>query len=88
MLLTGLSALRTYENLIKDKRKEDKLSKWSDAYEMGPEQFVEYATSALAPIAWHIIKGFSHIATSSSAAYEGDDMVSTLTDESPLVDAG
>ena len=59
MLLTGVSALRTHERMNRQREDADD----GTEADLGPlpsvEDFVAHATSALAPVAWHIIKDLS-----------------------------
>ena len=57
MLLTGLSALRTHERMQRQHQDIDEV----DDRESLPSaaDFVAHATSAFAPVAWHIIQGLS-----------------------------
>ena len=61
MLLTGVSALRTHERIQRQRNDND----GEKDEDLGPlpqsEDFVAHATSALAPVAWHIIKGLSQL---------------------------
>lgn len=61
MLLTGVSALRTHERMNHQREDTDN----SNEADLGPlpsvEDFVAHATSALAPVAWPIIKDLSRL---------------------------
>ncbi len=60
MLLTGVSSLRTHERLQRQHNNEDEEGQDHEALPSA-EDFVAHATSALALVAWHIIKGLSQL---------------------------
>ena len=76
MLLSGLSALRTQERMAKASDHDNSYIVSKDKYATvneqipSPEDFVAHTTSALAPVAWHIIKGLS--SQTDSMDSEGD----------------
>ena len=55
MLLTGVSALRTFERIQRQHENNDADAGDDPRPDLSAEDFVAYATSALAPVAWHII---------------------------------
>ncbi len=55
MLLTGVSALRTFERIERQHADNDADAADDPRSALSAEDFVAYATSALAPVAWHII---------------------------------
>ena len=56
LLLTALSALRTHERMQRQAQDADNRSETALP---SAEEFVAHSTAALAPVAWHIIKGLS-----------------------------
>ena len=61
MLLTGVSALRTYERMQRQHASDDLDTADDSRPQLSAEDFVAYATSALAPVAWHIINGLPRL---------------------------
>lgn len=61
MLLTGVSALRTYERMQRQHASDDVDTGDDSRPPLSAEDFVAYATSALAPVAWHIINGLPRL---------------------------
>ncbi len=74
MLLTGVSALRTHERL--QQQHENGGQEVQDLEALpSTEDFVAHATSALAPVAWHIIQGLSQL--EATIPLDGGDRDST-----------
>ena len=73
MLLTGVSALRTHERMNRQREDTDH----DTEADLGPlpsvEDFVAHATSALAPVAWHIIKDLSRFDAATLSDDANDD---------------
>ena len=65
MLLTGVSALRTHERMHQQREDADRDNEGGLEQLPSAADFVAHATSALAPVAWHIIIG--------SVQVRGDD---------------
>ena len=55
LLLTGVSALRTFERMQRQRADIDVAAPHDPQPALSAEDFVAYATAALAPVAWHII---------------------------------
>ena len=66
MLLTAMSSLRTHELLQREHERSEQ-TQVDNRDIPSAEEFVAHATSAFAPVAWHIIKGLSKLEAQQSS---------------------